>query len=142
MNDEPVAPSALREDAELVRRAAAGERAAQEQIVNQHYPRILRYLTGRAGNRHDAEDLAQETFVVALQELGRVQLRVPLIAYLTSIAYRPCARLHRDNARYRTAPLPERLAPEFSPAEAVEENDALERLDAAARAHLNDQQYA
>lgn len=39
-----------------------------EQICEEYYPRIYRYLLGMSGNRELAEDLTQETFLIAYQK--------------------------------------------------------------------------
>ena len=62
-------------DAELLRRVYQGDQAAFRTIVDRHG----RYLTGVAialcgGNRTDAEDLVQETFVAALTSRFRGEL--------------------------------------------------------------------
>ena len=38
-----------------------------------HYTSVLRYLTALSGDRHKAEDLAQETFLAAYRGLERFE---------------------------------------------------------------------
>lgn len=47
-------------DEALARRAAAGDRAAFAALLERHYDRIYRIAARILGNRHDAEDAAQE----------------------------------------------------------------------------------
>lgn len=39
------------------------ENRSQEQIYTEFYPKVLRYLSSRMNNQHDAEDLAQTVFL-------------------------------------------------------------------------------
>ena len=51
------------EDAALLASIAQGDQAAIRQMVSQKLPRILALATRMLGNRADAEEVAQETFV-------------------------------------------------------------------------------
>src|SRR5690606_1233376 len=53
-------------DAELVRRAREGERAAQEQLVRRYAPRLLAVCRARVGRHEAVEDLAQEALLRGL----------------------------------------------------------------------------
>ena len=52
-----------RDDANIVARALAGDRAAFEALWSRHAGRVRAYLRRRGFRDHDAEDLTQETFV-------------------------------------------------------------------------------
>jgi RNA polymerase sigma-70 factor (ECF subfamily) len=72
----------------LVRRAQAGERAALEQLYLLHFDRIYSYLHLSVGNRHDAEDLTNQTFIRMLERIDRFVWRhVPFSAWLFRIAH-------------------------------------------------------
>lgn len=75
-------------DEELAGRAlATGDRRAFSLLVTRHQ-RLVRGLLARlTGNRADADDLAQETFVQAWQRLGTFRGEGSFKAWLCQIAY-------------------------------------------------------
>jgi RNA polymerase sigma-70 factor (ECF subfamily) len=54
-------------EATLVERARAGDRAAFDALVRRHFGAIDRMLHRLVGNAEDAEDLARECFVRAME---------------------------------------------------------------------------
>jgi RNA polymerase sigma-70 factor (ECF subfamily) len=91
-------------DAELLRRVYHGDQAAFRTIVDRHG----RYLTGVAialcgGNRTDAEDLVQETFVAALTSRFRGESAVR--TWLVQILVRRSAMLRRSRKREQGQPV-------------------------------------
>jgi RNA polymerase sigma-70 factor (ECF subfamily) len=90
-------------DAELLRRIYAGDQAAFRTLVDRHG----RYLTGVAislcGNRTDAEDLVQETFVAALTSRFRGESSAR--TWLVQILVRRSAMLRRSRKREQGQPL-------------------------------------
>lgn len=58
-------------DADCVRRVLAGDSAAFAGLVTRYRDRLGRYAVRMLGNRADAEDALQETFVRAYRSLGR-----------------------------------------------------------------------
>jgi RNA polymerase sigma-70 factor (ECF subfamily) len=58
-------------EAALVRRALAGETAAYAALVAGYRGRLLRYAVHRLGNREDAEEVVQDSFVRAYRSLRR-----------------------------------------------------------------------
>src|SRR5688572_3163664 len=67
------------EDGELVQRLLRGEPAARRQLVDRHARDLFALAYSLLGNRADAEDMVQETFLGALRRLdsfeGRASLR-------------------------------------------------------------------
>jgi RNA polymerase sigma-70 factor (ECF subfamily) len=91
-------------DAELLRRVYHGDQGAFRTIVDRHG----RYLTGVAialcgGNRTDAEDLVQETFVAALTSRFRGESAVR--TWLVQILVRRSAMLRRSRKREQGQPM-------------------------------------
>jgi len=74
------------EDGGLVERARAGDRGAFEDLVRRHHQRIYRTLLGLTGNREDAEDLTQTTFLKVYEHLGEFQGTAKFSTWLTRIA--------------------------------------------------------
>jgi RNA polymerase sigma-70 factor (ECF subfamily) len=81
----------------LVERAQAGERQAFRDLVEAHADRIFNYLHHLLGDREEAEDLAQETFVRAWQSLDRFRGGAAFSTWL----YRIATNLAIDAARRR-----------------------------------------
>jgi RNA polymerase sigma-70 factor (ECF subfamily) len=80
-------------DAELARRAAAGEPAAAEQLARTYGPAAFRVARSLGLGEHDAEDLAQEVLVRLLGLLGRYR---PERASLGTLVYRMTANAVSD----------------------------------------------
>lgn len=70
----------------LVERAQAGERQAFRDLVEAHADRIFNYLYHLLGDREEAEDLAQETFLRAWQSLERFRGGAAFSTWLYRIA--------------------------------------------------------
>jgi len=86
------------ETADLVRRAAAGDRASFEAIVRLHKQPLYSFIRRYLGNRDDAYDLLQDSFVAAWTAIGRFDSSRPLAPWLRTIALNKC----RDFSRRET----------------------------------------
>ncbi|HLG54428.1 MAG TPA: RNA polymerase sigma factor [Vicinamibacterales bacterium] len=83
-------------DEELLRRAAAGDRAAFGAIFERYQHRVYRFARAMTGSVQSAEDVTQEVFVVLIRDAGRyVAERAALSTYLYGIA----RNVSRDRAR-------------------------------------------
>ena len=93
----------------LVDRAQQGDREALEELYLMHFDRIYSYLQMSVGNRHDAEDLTNQTFVKMLESIDRFEWRkVPISAWLFRIAHNLAMDLFRSRKRWQ----PEEEPPE------------------------------
>jgi RNA polymerase sigma-70 factor, ECF subfamily len=83
------------EEQELVGRILAGDQDAEREFFEMYQPRLLRagrYFLG--GQDSEAEDIVQETFIIAFRKLGDYVFRAPIYAWLRQICLRLCyARL-------------------------------------------------
>jgi RNA polymerase sigma-70 factor (ECF subfamily) len=77
-------------DAELVRRARDGDPTAFEALVDRHYGDCLRYAFRMLGDRADAEEVVQDTFVRAYRSLRRYRERDQFRAWLLRILINRC----------------------------------------------------
>jgi RNA polymerase sigma-70 factor (ECF subfamily) len=112
----------------LVERAQQGDRRALEELYLMHFDRIYSYLQMSVGNRHDAEDLTNQTFVKMLESIDRFEWRkVPISAWLFRIAH----NLAMDHFRSRRRWQPEEEVPE--PPGAEERSAEEEALHAIGR---------
>ena len=86
----------------LVERAQKGDRRALEELYLVHFDRIYSYLHMSVGNRHDAEDLTNQTFMKMLESIERFEWRkVPLSAWLFRIAHNVAMDHFRAGRRWQ-----------------------------------------
>jgi len=117
-------------DAELVRLAQGGSRAAVKALYERYLPPIWRYVrTQVPGDPNAAEDIVGETFLAALRGLKDVRLRQgPLYPWLAAVARRKIADHWRRCRRTRMEHLD--LIPEKDcPVEVVEPAGRLEAAE-------------
>jgi RNA polymerase sigma-70 factor (ECF subfamily) len=86
-------------DAELVRRVLDGDSAAFAGLVARYRDRLGRYAVRMLGNRADAEDALQETFVRAYRSLGRCTDADQFGAWVFGILVNRCRTLGAQRAR-------------------------------------------
>ncbi len=73
-------------DAELVRRAKAGDLTASETLATRHEARIYNVASRITGNEHDAEDVTQQAFLNALEHLDGFREEASFAIWLQRIA--------------------------------------------------------
>ncbi|MDY7010860.1 MAG: sigma-70 family RNA polymerase sigma factor [Planctomycetota bacterium] len=96
-------------DVQLVQRCLAGEQAAFERLDADHAGRVLAYFLRSGFARHDAEDMAQETFIRAFRSLHTFDAgRGRFHPWLATIA-RNVARKHWSRRK-----APENFDPELA----------------------------
>lgn len=95
-------------DSELVRAAAAGDRAAFEALLKRHYDRIHGLAWQLTGSRADADDVAQEVCCALVEKIGSFRGEAKFGTWLCGIAYNACRDLRRR--RRSLGGLTERLA--------------------------------
>jgi RNA polymerase sigma-70 factor (ECF subfamily) len=88
-----------------IKQSRAGDQRAFAALVERYWARIHRWLHGLTGGRHEAEDLAQETFLKAWDGLRTFRPGTHFKAWLFRIAHN-CLVDHRR----RTPPAPRRPA--------------------------------
>jgi RNA polymerase sigma-70 factor (ECF subfamily) len=86
-------------DAELVRRVLAGDREGFAGLVGRYRDRLGRYAVRMLGNRADAEDALQETFIRAYRSLGRCTDPDRFGAWVFGILVNRCRTLGAQRAR-------------------------------------------
>jgi len=88
---DPVKPSRMADaDAELVVQCQKGSPAAFEELVRNHQ-RMIHSLTFRmTGSSADAEDLAQEVFIRAYEQIGSFNGAAKFSTWLYRIAVNAC----------------------------------------------------
>ena len=74
------------EDVALVKAAMAGDQNAFEQIVGRYRTLVAKVIVGLLGNRADADDVGQETFLRFYRSMHQYKGEAALGTYLTRIA--------------------------------------------------------
>jgi RNA polymerase sigma-70 factor (ECF subfamily) len=86
-------------DDDLIERGRAGDSVAQEALVRRYRDRVVRIVSRYARDSADAEDLAQEVFVKAIQRLDQFAGRAPFEFWIRRIAVHTCYDALRKRRR-------------------------------------------
>lgn len=126
---------ALADEADLIRRCRAGERAAQEDFYHRYRQQVAANLYRVLNDRTDLDDLVQEVFVIAFRGLERFRGEARLSTWL----YRICVNVALGRIRAKTRRPPPILSPDpAGEAEVAAPDDprrALERQQARERVY-------
>jgi RNA polymerase sigma-70 factor (ECF subfamily) len=125
--DEP-----RREEALELQAAQAGDRAAFAKIVDRYWDRLHRWLYHLTRDRHQAEDLTQETFLKALAAIGSFRAGSNFRAWLFRIGHNNFVNLKRAGKRLKPPGMEEAEAPpEPTPMDAMADKESLAAVVAA-----------
>jgi RNA polymerase sigma-70 factor (ECF subfamily) len=115
-------------DEELVLAALLGEIAAFDVLVLRYRPGVLAAVSRQISHRGVAEDICQETFLLAFKALPQLNDASRFGAWLHAIARRQAIRVSRGEARAAHSPLDELI---LSHSEVLGESgwDTLERQE-------------
>jgi RNA polymerase sigma-70 factor (ECF subfamily) len=127
------------ETGDLAQRAREGCRDAFELLVSRHERQIYNYLHQLTGNQHDAEDLAQETFLKAYRGIHRYDASFAFATWLFTIAKRTAYSHFRSAGRAAEYPAKNQVDC-TNPATVLEEKDERDSLWTLAR-RLKQNQY-
>jgi RNA polymerase sigma-70 factor (ECF subfamily) len=94
-------------DSELIARAAGGDQAAFQALVEQHRSMVYRVAYQFAGNHHDAEDIAQEVFIKVYRSLDRFRQDAQLSSWMYRIVMNACIDHRRRHQSAGVAPFGE-----------------------------------
>jgi RNA polymerase sigma-70 factor (ECF subfamily) len=91
---------------EFIERVKTFEREAWDQLYEEFYPRMYRYLYVHVGDRSEAEELAARVFEQACKGIRRFRYRgVPLSSWLYRIAHDLMVDWQRRRGRRRETPV-------------------------------------
>jgi RNA polymerase sigma-70 factor (ECF subfamily) len=90
-------------DGAVVRRVLDGDVEAFAVLVDRHHARLARYACHLLGNRAEAEELVQDTFVRGYRALARYEDREQFGAWMLRILVNRCRSVLVRNARRATA---------------------------------------
>lgn len=94
---------------ELFERARAGDREAAGALVTLHAPWILGWFRARGLSAGEAEDLAQDTFLVLFHELDAVRVPERLAAWLRGVCTNVLREYRRRQSHRKTVPMEDAL---------------------------------
>lgn len=127
-------------EATLVQQAQRGDRAAFEELVRRTSRLVFARLYLETGDTHRAEDLLQETLLLAYRSLGRLRdpssLRTWLLTIAQNVVYdaaRRDARLKRTEPRRDPTRLNDLAGRSLAPEQAMEQEEDRQRVLALLR---------
>ena len=97
----------MQADSDLISRAAGGDAAAFQLLVEQHRSMVYRVAYQFAGNHHDAEDIAQEVFIKVYRSLDRFRRDAQLSSWMYRIVMNACIDHRRRHSPAGAAPFGE-----------------------------------
>jgi RNA polymerase sigma-70 factor, ECF subfamily len=102
-------------------------------LYEAYYDRIAHYIYSHIGDKTEAEDLASEVFLKAVESLKTYQERgLPMQAWLFKIAHNLMVDRLRKASKYRMLPIETvEIKEETDPVETAELNLEMERVTAA-----------
>jgi RNA polymerase sigma factor (sigma-70 family) len=96
----------------LVTRAASGDQAAWNEIVERYAPLVWSICTRYRLSSADIEDVGQSVWLLLVEHLGDLREPAALPGWLATTTQRECQRVLRAARRYdRFGPVPEELPP-------------------------------
>jgi RNA polymerase sigma-70 factor (ECF subfamily) len=115
-----VAGLEVHREEDLVRRAQRREPEAFGQLYEEHFDRIYRYVILRVRNQAEAEDITQQVFLKALENIGSYRWRgMPFASWLFRIAHNLVVDHWKKKSREKVAA----VAPEEIDEMAASPND-------------------
>ena len=97
--------NAILNENQLVKMAKAGSYAAFESLVHQYEGKVYNTAYRLTGNRADAEDILQETFLKAFENLRRFREESSFYTWIMRIAVNATLIRFRKNTHSRSVPL-------------------------------------
>ena len=94
-------------DAELLQRAANGDKKALADILRRHSPAVTRYAWALVANQQDVEEVVQDTFVTCWRKAGTIDvLDRSLLPWLLVTCRNLALNLNRSRRRHAADELP------------------------------------
>lgn len=87
------------EEARLLADARRGDVRAFSRLVDAHQQKVRGFLRRYAGHWADADDLAQDAFVIAWQKLARFEGRSSFCSWVCGVGYRIARDVRRSHRR-------------------------------------------
>lgn len=113
------------QDARLLERVLEGDHDAFNQIMRSHEDRVFSVCFRIMGNREQALDAVQETFLTAFRKADQFKGKSALGTWIYRIAVNTCYDQLRKQKRRRADPIPDHLDPADPSAEDAMDSAAL-----------------
>lgn len=117
----------------LIAKARDGDKKAFGKLVEHYQNRIFSVAFGIVGTRHDAEDIAQDTFVKAYQSIGGLKTEAAFYGWLVRIAINTSINYKKSGHEIQMVPLDAISEPAYqgeTPDAYVENRAGMERVEA------------
>jgi RNA polymerase sigma-70 factor (ECF subfamily) len=124
-------PDDTESDASIVRRVRAGDVDAFGGLVTRYHGQCLQFAERLLGERADAEDAVQMSFVRAYSALGRYEEQSRFVAWLFSILTNECRAIANRERRHGKHVVNDEAALSRAVAPEAPEGDTPERLTRA-----------
>jgi len=122
----------LDEERLLIVRVKRGDSSAYDQLVRRHLARAFTIAYRVVGNREDAEDVVQDSFIRALRYINGFDERQPFAPWLNRLIVNTALDARARRAREATEPeRPDTASPYASPHLALERQEVRDRFAAA-----------
>ncbi len=128
----------MQSDAEIVAAVLKGDRDAFTSLMRRYEPVVLAATMEVLGNRHAAEDAAQNAFLSAYENLGRLRKASAFGAWVVKIARRQAIALARRTPR--ASPLDSAAEPACEPSDGRLGSDSQRLLAAVLKLPKNERQ--
>jgi len=116
-------------DGNIIDRVLEGDTNSFNLLVWQWEKPIYNYIVRLIGDRDEAMDLCQDTFMKAFRELGTLKDRDHFSAWLYRIAHNTCfSKLRKDRGKYYVPIEPETKTTKTSPEKRIDVERALQTL--------------
>ena len=97
----------LSEEKQLVENAKM-DSASFAKLYDYYFPKVYGFVAAKVGSRMDAEDIAGDVFMKALENLDKFEWRgLPFAAWLFTIARNSVNSFYKKNAKAKTSELDE-----------------------------------
>ena len=129
-------------DRQLACETQAGCTESFGELVRRHGGRLLRYISSRIQDKHEAEDLLQETFVRAFERISQYDSKWSFSTWIYTIASRMIIGHFRRKDPVVTGDVPVSGGKGQEPSEKLIRSEENESLWLLARNILSDEQYS
>lgn len=116
----------------MINRARDGDKKAFGKLIEHYQNRIFAVTYGIVGSRHDAEDIAQDTFIKAYEGIRRLKNGTAFYSWLIRIAVNTSLNYKKSSQKTRTVPLDTISEPVYqgeNPDAYVENREGMERVE-------------
>lgn len=122
---------AFTSDLDQITRAAAGDPAAVRALVSRYSPGVLSLATRMLGDRTEAEDVTQETFIRAWKALPGWEPRAKFSTWLHRVALNLCYDRLRKKRESLPGELPDQADRSLGPADTYDQSQRIGAIEQA-----------